>query len=365
MASEKKSIRPKRMEKRPNTREVHKRLLSSEASARDWRRNVRVTREGKFFLAITLIVGFTAVNTANNLLYLLFGLLFSLLLISFTMSEISLRDLTIIRRLPVRAQVGRAHLVEIEVYNHKGRIPSYAIEVEDLRKDQPADKRCFFLKISPQSAQVTAYRRTPNQRGVDAHTGFRIATRFPFGILEKSREIVADGTLLIYPAVDPVPPLELHATGSLDGRGNIEKGHGEELMGVKVMRPGEDVRDIYWKKTAIIGQPVVIERGRIRETEVMLRLDLERPMQMFDPQFEKEVRKIASLTVAHVKRGTLVRLHASDGRRIIVGTASGADPVLKYLALVHPKHALLVKSENDEKTENQNGEAEAIHAEVA
>ena len=69
------------------------------------------------------------------------------------------RDLTVIRRLPLRAQVGRAHLVEIEVFNHKLRVPSYAIEVEDLRAGQPADKRCFFLKISPKSAQVAAYRR--------------------------------------------------------------------------------------------------------------------------------------------------------------------------------------------------------------
>ena len=79
------------------------------------------------------------------------------------MSELSLRDLTVMRRLPLRAQVGRPHLVEIEVFNHKKRVPSYAIEVEDLRAGQPADKRCFFLKISPNSAQVAAYRRTPAQ----------------------------------------------------------------------------------------------------------------------------------------------------------------------------------------------------------
>ena len=51
---------------------------------------------------------------------------------------------------------------------------------------QPADKRCFFLKISPRSAQVAAYRRTPARRGRDRHVGFRIATRFPFGLFEKS-----------------------------------------------------------------------------------------------------------------------------------------------------------------------------------
>src|SRR5262249_56133313 len=102
------------------------------------------------------------------------------------------------------AEGGGGHLVEIEVFNRKRRIPSYAIEVEDLRAGQPADKRCFFLKISPNSAQVAAYRRSPQRRGRDRHIGFRIATRFPFGLFEKSREVPCEGELVIYPAVDPL-----------------------------------------------------------------------------------------------------------------------------------------------------------------
>jgi uncharacterized protein (DUF58 family) len=209
-----------------------------------WRRRLRpprrlkFTREGKFFVGITLGVGFAAINTANNLLYLLLGMLLALIVVSGVMSELSLRDLTVVRRLPLRAQVGRAHLVEIEVYNHKVHVPSYAIEVEDLRFGQPADKRCFFLKISPQSAQVAAYRRTPIHRGRDAHVGFRIATRFPFGLFEKSREVLADGELIIYPAVDPVQ-LAPAASGRSTGADSVVgRGHGEEFFGLKLMRPG-------------------------------------------------------------------------------------------------------------------------------
>jgi uncharacterized protein (DUF58 family) len=172
-------------------------------------RRLKFTREGKFFVGITLGVGFAAINTANNLLYLLLGMLLALIVVSGIMSELSLRDLTVVRRLPLRAQVGRAHLVEIEVFNHKLRVPSYAIEVEDLRAGQPADKRCFFLKISPKSAQVAAYRRTPIRRGRDVHVGFRIATRFLFRPLREVLRGPAGGELIIYPAVDlqlPPPP---------------------------------------------------------------------------------------------------------------------------------------------------------------
>src|SRR5579872_2137972 len=192
-------------------------------------RRLKFTREGKFFVGITFGVGIAAINTGNNLLYLLLGLLLSLIVVSGVMSELSLQGLTVVRRLPLRSQVGRPHLVEIEVFNHKHRVPSYAIEVEDLRARQPADKRCFFLKISPKSAQVAAYRRTPIRRGRDVHVGFRIATRFPFGLFEKSREVPATGELIIYPAVDPVNLAPAPAGRSPGADLVVGRGHGEEF----------------------------------------------------------------------------------------------------------------------------------------
>ncbi len=302
-------------------------------------RRLKFTREGKFFVGITLGVGFAAINTANNLLYLLLGMLLALIVVSGVMSELSLRDLTVVRRLPLRAQVGRAHLVEIEVFNHKVKVPSYAIEVEDLRAGQPADKRCFFLKISPRSAQVAAYRRTPVRRGRDRHVGFRIATRFPFGLFEKSREVPADGELIIYPAVDPVqlPQAPLGRTAGADG--SVGRGHGEDFLGVKLMRAGEDPRDIHWRKTAAVGQHVMRERAREARPDVSLPLDVLRPEKAgeeWDLGFERRVRDVASRAVAHLKRGDFVIVSTNAGGCVRSDRTQGADPVLRYLALLEP-----------------------------
>jgi len=257
--------------------------------------------------------------------------------VSGVMSEISLRDLTVLRRLPLRAQVGRAHLVEIEVYNHKKRVPSYAIEVEDLRSGQPADKRCFFLKISPTSAQVAAYRRTPNKRGRDLHIGFRLATRFPFGLFEKSREIKAEGELIIYPAVDPVKlrPLPLGRVPGTDG--SFGRGYGDDFLGLRLMRPGEDPRDIQWKKSAAVGQQVLRERAREARPDVALQLDNARPDNAgddWDARFERRIRDVASRAVAHLKRGDAVAIRTSSGEVARSDRSAGADPVLRFLALV-------------------------------
>ncbi len=300
-------------------------------------RRLKFTREGKFFVGITLGVGFAAINTANNLLYLLLGMLLALIVVSGLMSELSLRDLTVVRRLPLRAQVGRPHLVEIEVFNHKGRVPSYAIEVEDLRAGQPADKRCFFLKISPKSAQVAAYRRTPMKRGRDVHVGFRIATRFPFGLFEKSREVPAEGELIIYPAVDQLqlPPSVLGRATGADG--TTGRGHGEDFLGLKPMREGEDPRDIHWRKSAATGQMIMRERARDARPDVALTLDVVKPTAAgddWDSLFERRIRDIASRAVAHIKRGDGVSVVTNVSGRVRADRSAGADPILRFLALV-------------------------------
>jgi uncharacterized protein (DUF58 family) len=311
-------------------------------------RRLKFTREGKFFIGITLGVGFAAINTANNLLYLLLGMLLALIVVSGVMSELSLRDLTVVRRLPLRAQVGRAHLVEIEVFNHKGRVPSYAIEVEDLRAGQPADKRCFFLKISPKSAQVAAYRRTPMRRGRDVHVGFRIATRFPFGLFEKSREVTATGELVIYPAVDPVQLPAAPVAGRFPGADLVvARGHGEEFLGLKLMRPGEDPRDVHWRKSAAVGQMVMLERARETHPDVTLTLDAMKPTgvgEEWAAAFERRIRDLASRAVAHLKRGDRVAIVSTAGGTVRADRAGGADPLLRYLALVEPVAGAAIRS---------------------
>lgn len=301
-------------------------------------RRLKFTREGKYFVAVTFGVGFVGILTANNLLYVLLGILLSLIVVSGMLSEASLRDLRVTRKLPHRAQVGRAHLVEIEVHNDKKRMPSYAIEVEDLRQGRPADKRCFFLKVSPGASQVAAYRRVPARRGLDRHTGFRVATRFPFGFFEKSREFTLAGDLIIYPAVDPVnlPPSKGFAS-ALGGEA-VRRGSGDEIMGIRTMREGDDPRDIYWKRSTVGAARVVMERANESLSDAHMRLNNLRSLGEADPQegarFELEVRKIASLAVAHLRRGERVFLRTSSGAKLQALPAGGADATLRFLALI-------------------------------
>ncbi len=305
-----------------------------------WPRRLRITREGKYFVGITFGVGVVAINTGNNLLYLLLGTLLALIVLSGILSELSLRHLSIRRRLPRRGQVGRAHVVEIEVKNQKLRIPSYAIEVEDLRHRHSADKRCFFLKISPSSVQVAAYRRNPARRGLEIHSGFRVATRFPFGFFEKSLEIYSKDELLVYPAIDryrlPPDPKQ----GGLGGPVALGRGQGDEIMGIRPMRDGDDPRDIYWRRSTTADRMVVRERAKEVQRTIELFIDtlcsVDPPPFEFLEGFETRIREIASVTVAELRRGNSVVLKSSEGHRVEASPQRGPDAVLTFLALLTP-----------------------------
>src|SRR3954462_4434846 len=98
-------------------------------------RRLQFTREGKYFVGITVGVGFAAINTGNNLLYLLLGMMLSLIIASGLMSEMSLAGPAVAREPPGRVPAERPFLMGIGLKNNKKPLPSFSIEVEDLIGD--------------------------------------------------------------------------------------------------------------------------------------------------------------------------------------------------------------------------------------
>jgi uncharacterized protein (DUF58 family) len=310
---------------------------------------LRFTREGKIFVGVTIGVGFAAVNTGNNLLYLVLGLLLSLVILSGVLSEIALRGLEFRRRLPKRTYAGSGSLIEVEVHNQKRYAPSYSIEVEDRIEGRRTDKRCYFLKVSAGARQTAAYRRVAPVRGVERYLSLRVATRFPFGLFEKWREIDMVEEQIVYPA-----PLRGHATappslaaGELVTR--EERGHGE-VDGVREVLEGDPLRDIHWPKTAALDR--VIARERRREGARAVRVEVANKLAVGEGgmearmRVEEDIRRAAFVALQALRDGAVVHLTAEVTRAempaklITPPSPMGQDRVLTYLALLPPDPVL-------------------------
>ena len=94
---------------------------------------------------------------------------------------------------------------------------------------------------------------------------------------------------------------------------------------------------MHWRKTAAVGQMVMRERARETRPDVTLTLDVVKPAGAGDEwnaALERRIRDVASRAVAHLKRGDRVALATTSGALVRADRTVGADPLLRYLALV-------------------------------
>ena len=302
-------------------------------------RTLKLTREGKYFVGITVGIGLAAINTGNNLLYLLLGWLLSVIIASGILSDVCLRAVSLTRKAPKRIYANRPFLMELQAMNMKKRLASYSLEVEDICEGQPVDKRCYFLQIPEGKKQHTAYRHTISKRGIYAFQGFRISTKFPFGLFRKSRKSLVSDDILVFPSTHAVslPPPRSQLLG--DNQSSTVGRRGE-FFGLREYRDGDDRRSIHWRSTAREGKLLVREYEDESQRRITLLIDNALPEtrgEVEEQALEDAISFCASLAQAYLEKGYALRL---IGRALLVPFAAGdmqIQRVLRALALLETK----------------------------
>jgi uncharacterized protein (DUF58 family) len=314
-------------------------------------RRLRFTREGRWITFLAVGVGLAAINTGNNLLYLLLGWILSFIIASGVLSEVVLRGLRIERRPPPQVHAGAPFLMEVSVSNDKRRLASFSIETEDLAGGVPLDKKCYFLKIPAGRTQRTSYRHTFLRRGRHLLDGTRLATKFPFALFRKSRDLDQPLEIIVFPVVTPMQPPAPRALTRGDHTA-IRAGRRGEFLGLREHRDGDDRRDVHWRSSARSGRLMVREyEDELARTVTVLvdnavpaatlaRLERQRlaaapGQQDADEQaVERAISAAAGLSAAYLGRGWSVELVA---RGVQVKAAAGRTQhtrILRALALL-------------------------------
>ena len=279
-------------------------------------RKLKLNTEGKFLVFITIGIGFAAVNTGNNLLYLILGMLLSLITLSGILSELAIQQVRVSRAVPSGVTAGRDVLVPIKVRNGKRFFSSFSIEVEEIF-DDPAiwQLSAYALHLRPGEEATVHLRVRFPRRGEHTSLGLRVATRFPFSFFRKSKLIYGEETYLVYPPVADVvvPALPPRQEGADLHRPKV--GHGDEMWGVRDYRPGDPARNIHWKLTARRGRLV----SREFETPSVRTVILAYPNAVREDgpaaldAMEAGIVHVASVAAALLDRGYSVGLRTLDG----------------------------------------------------
>ena len=97
----------------------------------------KVTREGWiYFVAVTVVV-FAAINTSNNLLYMVLSALLAVLLLSGFLSGLNFRFVHIEARIPAHCFAGEPFPISFVVENEKRVFPTFSLHL------QPQDDTSF------------------------------------------------------------------------------------------------------------------------------------------------------------------------------------------------------------------------------
>jgi uncharacterized protein (DUF58 family) len=298
------------------------------------RRRLRFTREGRWFVAVTLGIGFAAINTQNNLLYLLLSLLVSLIILSGLLSEGVLRRLDITRTPPLTVFAGRRTPIEIRVRNPKG-YPSYAVEVEDLIEGHVTMRRCFYLKVSAGREQATTYPFVFPKRGKYRFRGYEVRTKFPFGLFVKSRIVEAPLEILVFP--EPLPAGARHETerGAEDTARVEHRGTGAELLDPRRFAPGDDPRLIRWRLSAKTGALLVADRAADESRRVELHIDNRMPVGASPEEKAREEARIErEISVAAYQVLDAARARAASIRILVADGGIGPLPAVRSRSLL-------------------------------
>src|SRR5579862_1904242 len=89
----------------------------------------KVTREGVVYITGIFVVALAALNTGNNLLFMVLACLLAGILVSGVISQIVLRDVELRLELPEHIFAGRPVRALAELINHKQALPSFSLRL--------------------------------------------------------------------------------------------------------------------------------------------------------------------------------------------------------------------------------------------
>ena len=341
-----------------------------------------VTRAGMIYILISVVIGIAALNTGNNLLYVIVAAMLSAILVSGFSSALVLRSLKLDVHLPEHVFAGRPMLARLRLSNASSWLASFSVRVVPAKRKAKSEERwrweastfvwprnrppqdqwlrlpdrrlrrvreeaekpilqesVYFPFLAPGEELRANLEINFPARGRYREKNFGLATRFPFAFLMKTRRINLPREVIVFPAVEPADRfLEVlpMVTGEFE---SFVRGRGNDLYLIREYKPDDSARHVDWKATARTGSLKVREFSREDERKLRIVFDNPAPGVLQPVVYERVVRLAASLGW---------HFHHEDVEVSYV--APGLEPTedvfafLRYLALVEPQEATPVFS---------------------
>jgi len=273
---------------------------------------LRLTRWGLIYLVACVILGMAAVNTGNNALMAILGLALGSYVVSGAWSRQVLGNIEATIELPREIFAGRPAAAGVELENTSPFLPAYGVVVRD------GDGRA----VIHEPLLATLARRSHSvelifpDRGRHQVGAWRLDVLLPLGFFLKSKVLISDREVLVYPRLLPMSSLSVRRGGGRRSPDALEsRGREGEVTQLRDFREGDELRSLHWKQTARQQRLVVVERQRNSEKPVFFVVD----PRLEDPADPRQRERFEHL-ISEVATGVVVRLREGVPVGIVIGS---------------------------------------------
>lgn len=252
-------------------------------------------------MVVTLGVMGAAVNTGNNLLYLVLACLLGTLLVSNLLAEWNLRGLVMHRKLPAELFARRPALGTVVVDNPRRLGTAWTLRILQHSRSGELLAEGRLLKVAAGQRAEVFLPWSFQRRGVTPVGRLRVESSFPFGLMLRWRMLDVPASLLVYPF-----PMSGALDGQAHGKGReTPDPHGRsrtgDLLGLRPYVPGDPIRDVHWPTSARGLVPMVLQRDGHHDAQVVVTID---PSQ----ERERAISQATGAVLAHLEKGRAVGL---------------------------------------------------------
>jgi len=332
-----------------------------------------VTRAGALYAVVVLLIGIAALNTGNNLLYIVVAAMLASIVVSGAASAACLRGLELDLKISDHIFAGTEIPATVCVRNPRGWLPSLSISAVPLDKNterkrwqwietkfpvppwRPPERQWLqlpdrklrrivvgspsgvfhqsaYFPLIPPKAQLQAEVKLNFRRRGCYQERFSLSTRFPFAFLVKTRRVALAREVLVYPELtNPQDVVQLLPVlnGKLEA---YQRGRGVDLYRIREALPEDSSRFVDWKATAKSGSLKIREFAREDERRLRVVFDNPAPGAVAPAVYERMVSLAASLAWRLAQENVFLSFAAQD----FEGTADVHD-FLQYLATITAK----------------------------
>ncbi len=291
---------------------------------------MKLTREGKGLLITGVLVGMAALNTGNNLIYLLTALMLSLGILDVVAGYFNLKKVSgdVVVEEPVYA--GTSQTAFYRFFNDRKHNPAFLVTL----KNTTTGMFVVAPRIDPDGMTEMKGVITFRCRGRILLSRMKLSSGYPFGFYCNTVKLNNPKSFLVYPELIDVRGL-LAGIRSIAGSGALPHPAGEDFTDIRPYQQGDPMRNIHWKSTAKTGGLMVKEfrAGISRHITVALDTSAGAAPEIL----EKGISLAASLVEALFSEGYPVRLKTLAQVSAPARSREQLHHIMDMLALIQPE----------------------------